>query len=484
MLFRIFIPVFFSFLAVSVCKAEFQQDDSNVLTCTAPLENIEKTIKLPGEEYASIIETFAKANKLFSEGDIDEADKLCSFARQKYALFEKNLLAAINKDESGDTRNRQTCNKINIPIPVEKTVKSDPVPENSNPQINPLPSNRIEEKFEGFDKQPGTTKRRQPAGDMQIHYSETNSALPNEMNQSAIIDPDEKSGQIRDINSHRIIGSNTVYTVKKRESLRMVAAKLGVNWQTIAKENGLDPKKRLEPGLKLIVNTRKIIPKFLENGIVINIPDRTLYYFRNKHLTKVLPVGLGMKNSTDKVLWRTPTGKFIIVSKQKDPVWHVPQSIQWEMKQRGRTVVEKVRPGNRNPLGKYSLRTSLSGILIHSTIYPETVYGFSSHGCIRMLSHNMEELFNEIKVNTNGEIIYQPIKVVTSEEGRVFMEVHGDVYEKYKNLEKEVNRLIALNDATYKVDWDKIRSSLKNKSGAAEDITLERYSQQARQNTQ
>src|SRR5208283_3971971 len=66
-----------------------------------------------------------------------------------------------------------------------------------------------------------------------------------------------------------------VYTLKKRESLRMVGAELGVGWRIIAQENDLDPKQTLEPGQQLVINTRRIIPKTLQEGILINIPDRT-----------------------------------------------------------------------------------------------------------------------------------------------------------------------------------------------------------------
>ncbi len=132
-----------------------------------------------------------------------------------------------------------------------------------------------------------------------------------------------------------------------------------------------------------------------------------------------------------------------------------------------------VPPGNRNPLGKYALRTSLSGVMIHSTIHPESVYGFSSHGCIRMLPGNIEELYKDIRTRSNGEIIYQPVKMAVTGEGRIFLEVHADVYKKNRNLEGEVKRLIAANGAESKVDWNKIRASLKAKSGKAEDITLD-----------
>jgi hypothetical protein len=170
--------------------------------------------------------------------------------------------------------------------------------------------------------------------------------------------------------------------------------------------------------------------------------------------------------------WQTPTGKFRITSKVKDPTWFVPPSIQKEMKLSGKAVQLKVPPGKKNPLGRYALKTSLSGILIHGTTRPESIYTFSSHGCIRVLPSNIEDIFPDVRVNTGGEIIYQPVKVALSDDGRVFIEVHGDVYGRFKNMESVTKGLISRHNAEKKVDWDKVRSSLRRKSGIPEDVTL------------
>jgi L,D-transpeptidase ErfK/SrfK len=281
-----------------------------------------------------------------------------------------------------------------------------------------------------------------------------------------------------------IIGDKFIYVVKKEESLRSIGARTGMNWRTIAKENRLNPAKHLEPGRKLVIDTRRIVPVSMQSGIVINIPEQALYLFRDNRPDKVFPVGLGRKQGKPPVMWRTPTGNFRIVGKQKNPAWHVPLSIRKEMRNKNQKVIVTFPPGNRNPLGKYALRTSLPGIMIHGTTTPESVFGFSSHGCIRMLAGNIRELFNDIDVKTKGEIIYRPVKMAVSEDGRVFLEVHRDIYNKYKNLESEVKRLVEINNAESMVDWQKIKDSLKLKSGVVEDITLEsdrRYTAKASQ---
>lgn len=121
-------------------------------------------------------------------------------------------------------------------------------------------------------------------------------------------------------------------------------------------------------------------------------------------------------------------------------------------------------------MGKYALRTSLPGILIHSTSKPWSIYTFASHGCVRVHPDRMEELFKVVKLNTPGEIIYQPVKVATTEEGRIFLEVHRDIYTRTKGIEHEAKTLLqTLHD---KVDWQKVRQALSRKTGVAEDVTL------------
>jgi L,D-transpeptidase ErfK/SrfK len=272
------------------------------------------------------------------------------------------------------------------------------------------------------------------------------------------------------VRSELIIGGEKLYKVKKGDTLRLIGAKYGVSKQVLAKLNGLDPKKPLRAGQVLRLTTRHIIPKKVKDGLVINIADCTLYYFRDGALSSVLPVALGRPKS--KRAWRTPTGDFRILSKVKGPTWRVPPSIRKEMEEMGEKVVTEVPPGPRNPLGKFAIRTSIPGIMIHSTTSPASIYGFSSHGCIRVFPDRMEELFKEVRVNTRGEIIYQPVKIAVTEGGRVYLEVHDDVYRKVDSLEKEAREAIEEKKMQSQVDWKKVGMVLQEKTGIAEDVSL------------
>jgi L,D-transpeptidase ErfK/SrfK len=267
-----------------------------------------------------------------------------------------------------------------------------------------------------------------------------------------------------------IIGGETTYVVQKKENLYLIGAKHGVFWKTIARDNNIDINEPLKEGSVLKLNTRRIVPKTLDNGIIINIPDRTLYLFKDGTIT-CFPVGLGLLSKTGISDWRTPTGKFYITSKRKDPTWYVPESIQLENAVKGKEIEEIVPPGPDNPLGRYALETSIPATLIHATIRPGSVYRYMSHGCIRMLPEHMEQLYPMVNTKTKGEIIYQPVKLAINDEGRVYLEVRTDVYKKHKSIKEYVSKTIEDRGISDKVDWQKIDKLIQDETGVAEDVT-------------
>jgi L,D-transpeptidase ErfK/SrfK len=414
------------------------------------------------EEYGNILATFDTADELSLKNKSGEAEKLYQLLVLKFFIFNKKLQSldsssieiqppASPLDHPGEMNRKKSSR--DIPPADSGSIKNLQQPEGVSPSIGAQTAAKL------HSLRP-TSPVMQDTGSVNLAIGKADREEDVEEEESPISSP-------------LMIGNEFVYTVKRNESLRMVGARLGVGWRAIVRKNDLDPKKPLEPGQELVINTRRIIPKTLQDGILINIPDRTMYLFKDKKLEKTVPVALGMPTNQDNEDWRTPTGRFRILSKMKNPTWHVPLSIQTEMKQKKRKVVTVVLPGIDNPLGKYALMTSLSGILIHSTIHPESIYNFASHGCIRVAPKNMEEIFPEIPIHTNGEIVYEPVKLAFSDDGRVFIEVHGDIYKRFRKLEEVAKGLIVKNKADQRVDWGKVRTLLRKKSGIPEDVTLE-----------
>jgi hypothetical protein len=88
------------------------------------------------------------------------------------------------------------------------------------------------------------------------------------------------------------------------------------------------------------------------------------------------------------------------------------------------------------------------------------------------MPEHMERLFREISVPMNGEIIYQPVKVEVTGEGKVFLEVNNDSYEYVVDMPAEVNRMLKKHRAAGKVSWQKVNQAIKEKTGIAMDVTL------------
>ena len=395
------------------------------------------------EEASSAEATLAIADHYFQTGDIEQAERFYLLTIQKVRI----LLSS-----------RQETAPAMTPAPEISPATAMP--------DTPHPARPAEEPS-GL---PGETPK--PVADSEV--PSTPAAAP----ESAILGQDiyiplaEQDYFSDEIVSEKLVGSTSVYYVQKDDTIRLVAAKLGVSRRHIIRQNNLDEKAYLKIGQKLVYNNRKIVPQRMKNGIVVNIPDRTLYYFKQGKLAISLPVALGVPVKSDKYDWKTPTGKFRITAKMKDPTWHVPPSIQSEMEEQGKEIITSIPPGPTNPLGKYAFKTSLPGILIHSTTKPWSIYSFASHGCIRVYPEQMEEFFKEVAVNTPGEIIYKPVKLAVTEQGRVFLEVHQDVYGKSSGLEQEARRLIEKQNLAGQVDWQKVESIVRRKSGIAEDISL------------
>ncbi|MEW6586628.1 MAG: L,D-transpeptidase family protein [Nitrospirota bacterium] len=266
-------------------------------------------------------------------------------------------------------------------------------------------------------------------------------------------------------------GGETIYHVVEGDTLERIGAKLGMNWKDLVKENNIDPEKYLKIGQAIRANTRKIIPRMIDEGIIINIPDRMLYFFQEGRLKNAFPVGLGMPSWRGMTIWRTPEGKFTVTGKRRNPTWHVPPSMQWKMKMEGKPVKTEVPPGRDNPLGRYAVDLSIPRVVIHETIWPTSVYQFRSHGCIRVSPENMENFFQGVVIGITGEIIYEPVKIAVTG-GRIFLEAHRDIYGKVGDLSAGAERLIEDKGFSDKVDWQKVDRVIKEKKGIAEDITL------------
>jgi L,D-transpeptidase ErfK/SrfK len=264
---------------------------------------------------------------------------------------------------------------------------------------------------------------------------------------------------------HQVAGGEEYCEVSKKTTLGLLAAEKGVKWTVVAKHNCLKKPYKISPGMILKVNTTHIIPGELNNGLVINLPELVMYHFVNGAYQRRYSLAVG------KPSWPTPTGTFKINEKRKNPIWNVPESIQDEMDEQGLEVVEQVPPGPNNPLGKFWMGTTASGVGIHATNRPWSVGYYVSHGCIRMLPHEISQLFPQIQVGTPVKIIYRPIKLALTPEGRVYLEAHPDIYQKKIKALEYVQEMAQHYQLADRLDWNKVPAILKAREGVAWEIT-------------
>lgn len=264
---------------------------------------------------------------------------------------------------------------------------------------------------------------------------------------------------------HQVIGQEIHYRVQPGDTLGRIAARYGMRVGLAATVNRLADPHRLRVGQELLLSNQHIVPAKLADGIVIDVVDRTLYWFRGRELVAQFPVAVGRAD------WETPPGRFKIVSRRHKPTWHVPPAIQAEMRERGEAVRTKIPPGPDNPLGEYWLQLSAGDYGIHGTNAPWSVGKYATHGCIRLRPTDVERLFHEVPDGTPVWVSYEPIKVAELDDGRVLVQAHEDIYNRAGALREgfaDAARQAGLGD---RIDLQGAEAVVKNAWGIPIDVT-------------
>ena len=268
----------------------------------------------------------------------------------------------------------------------------------------------------------------------------------------------------------QLSGREFDYSVVPGDTLTRIGSRFGVDAATIAAGNGMELSSTLRVGQVLRIDNRHILPERAADEqeiLIVNIAQRMLFFWTQDGLAHALPVAAGSPG------WKTPLGQFTILTKEIDPVWDVPLSIQAEMLRAGKPILTRVPPSPDNPLGKYWLGLSMPGIGIHGTNAPGSIYSNVTHGCIRVHPEEIAALFESVRVGTRGRILYEPVLVFRDGDS-VFIEVHPDVYRKGKDPASIIWTRAQSEGFADLLDFDRVREVVSKREGIARDVTRQR----------
>lgn len=127
--------------------------------------------------------------------------------------------------------------------------------------------------------------------------------------------------------------------------------------------------------------------------IVVDLSERRVRLFNGEALLKSYRCAIG------KPTHPTPTGAFEITAKRYMPTWGNPGST-W-----AKDMPASIPPGPGNPLGTRALNLSASAIRFHGTSDVGSIGTAASHGCMRMVRHDIEDLYQRVEVGTPVYIV-------------------------------------------------------------------------------
>ncbi len=197
----------------------------------------------------------------------------------------------------------------------------------------------------------------------------------------------------------RWIGVDT-YSARHEDTLLDLAVNNNLGFIELVMANpSVDPWLPGE-GTEVVLPKLHLPPDGPSRGIVLNLPEQRLYFYKDDKLLRSFPVGIGRDGHA------TPTGSTRIVRKQADPTWY-PTALA---RQDDPTLPAAVPPGPDNPLGNRAMYLGWSNYLIHGTNKEYGIGRRASRGCIRMYSDDAIELYDRTPIGTPVTVVNQPIK--------------------------------------------------------------------------
>jgi len=127
----------------------------------------------------------------------------------------------------------------------------------------------------------------------------------------------------------------------------------------------------------------------LGDTIVVDLSENSLRLFDGFKVAKQYRVATAAPG------YVTPVGTWKVIDKRENPTWYNPALDSW-----GADLPAVIAPGPNNPLGTRALYLNSPGIRIHGTSNSGSIGTYASHGCIRMLISDSEELYPLVPIGT------------------------------------------------------------------------------------
>jgi len=208
-------------------------------------------------------------------------------------------------------------------------------------------------------------------------------------------------------NGSDVVGQWKMVTILPGDSINTIAYNNDTSGARILLANpDIQEIDKIRINQNVLLPTCYQLPKVHE-GIVVNLAEHTLFYFPNNKQVWAFPVTIG------KDVTPTPLGVFKVIKKSMNPPWFPPENIRAKFAKRGITLPKKMPPGPKNPLGKYVLYLNTPQYWIHTTPNISELGGNRSFGCVRMYQKDIQQLYENVPLDTPVRIISQPVRYLT-----------------------------------------------------------------------
>jgi hypothetical protein len=183
------------------------------------------------------------------------------------------------------------------------------------------------------------------------------------------------------------------------EDGQLILRRPEVGWElseTDARQSLRDVMRSETPSVELALDRLQpeIGKEDLGHTLVVDLSELELHLYDGVREVKAYPVAAGSAE------YPTPQGEWTIWQKVENPVWVNPAPDGW-----GASLPASIPGGPGNPLGTRALYLDAPGIRIHGTSASYSIGSYASHGCIRMLMDDVEELYEIVPIGTTVHVV-------------------------------------------------------------------------------